>query len=84
MTRIILISIFLTLFSQTAWAGNQLICKMSEIVVCALQKCPVDKASPPSKVEIVVNLDTGQLTRTDDSRRVYTMSTTSRHKDDIR
>jgi len=39
---------------------------MSEIVVCALQKCPVDKASPPSKVEIVVNLDTGQLTRTDD------------------
>ena len=66
MTRALLTAIFLTLFSQTAWAGNQLICKMSEIVVCALQKCPVDKASPPSKVEIVVNLDTGQLTRTDD------------------
>jgi hypothetical protein len=66
MTRALLTAIFLTLLSQTAWAGNQLICKMSEIVVCALQKCPVDKANPPSKVEIVVNLDTGQLTRTDD------------------
>ena len=66
MTRTLLTAIFLTLFSHTAWAGNQLICKMNEIVVCALQKCPVEKANPPSKVEIVVNLDTGQLTRTDD------------------
>jgi hypothetical protein len=66
MTRTLLTAIFLTLLSQTALAGNQLICKMNEIVVCALQKCPVEKANPPSKVEIVVNLDTGQLTRTDD------------------
>ena len=68
MTRTLLTAIFLTIISQTALAGNQLICKMNEIVVCALQKCPVEKANPPSKVEIVVNLDTGQLTRTDDYR----------------
>ncbi|MDA7560994.1 hypothetical protein N8860_04525 [Alphaproteobacteria bacterium] len=68
MTHTLLTALFLTLLSQTAWAGNQLICKMNEIVVCALQKCPVEKANSPSKVEIVVNLDTGQLTRTDDYR----------------
>ena len=48
MTRTLLTAIFLTLFSHTAWAGNQLICKMSEIAVCALQKCPVDKANSAS------------------------------------
>jgi hypothetical protein len=69
MTRTLLTAIFLILLSQPVWAGNQLICKMSGIVVCALKECPVDKANPPSKVEIVVNLDTEQLTRTDDYRR---------------
>ena len=68
MTRTLLTAIFLTLFSQTAWAGNQLLCNMTEVVICALEQCPVDNANAPSKIEIIVNLDAGQLTRTDDYR----------------
>ena len=70
MTRTLLTAIFLTLFSHTAWGGNQLICEMEEISVCALKKCPIkpEKGGAPSTVKIIVNLGTGQLTRSDDYR----------------